>query len=126
VTAAGAHEAVVLCSCRACQSKGGSAFALGVYYRREQLVIEGEARAYDRIADSGVPFHQFFCPICATTLYWHSDRDASRVGLAVGALDDQSGLRPDRSVFDENKHDWLVLPDDIPGFSRGRDSPRSR
>jgi hypothetical protein len=126
VAAEGAQEAVVLCSCRACQRKSGSAFALGVYFRREQLSIEGQASSYVRIADSGVPFHEFFCPKCATTLYWHSDRDPARVGLAAGALEDHDGLRPDRSVFDENKHDWLVLPGDMPGFTRGRDSPRSR
>jgi hypothetical protein len=126
VLAEGVREAVVLCSCSACQRKSGSAFALGAYYRREQLTIRGEAREYVRIADSGKAFHQFFCPTCATTLYWYSDRDPGRFGVAVGAFDDQAAFTPSRSVFDENKHDWLTLPEAIPGFTRGRDSPRSR
>ena len=122
----GDQEAVVLCSCAACQRRSGSAFGLGVYFKRDQLTIAGEARQYVRIADSGKPFHQFFCPSCATTLYWYSDRDVERYGVAVGAFDDHDASRPDRSVFDENKHPWLALPGDIPGFSGGRDSARTR
>ena len=122
----GDHEAVVLCSCLACQARSGSAFGLAAYFNRAQVSLNGEAREYVRLADSGKPFHQFFCPICATTLYWFSDRDPDRIGIAVGAFGDAHFPPPSRSVFDQSKHDWLSLPHDIPGFMQGRDSARSR
>jgi len=124
--AEGDHEAVVLCSCLECQARSGSAFGLGIYYQRAQVSLKGEAREYVRVADSGQPFHQFFCPKCATTLYWHSDRDPDRIGIAVGAFDDVHFAPPARSVFEQSKHDWFALPAGLPGFSRGRDSPRTR
>jgi hypothetical protein len=124
--AEGDHEAVVLCSCLECQARSGSAFGLGVYYKRAQVSLKGEAREYVRVADSGKPFHQFFCPSCATTLYWHSDRDPERIGIAVGAFGDAHFPPPARSVFEERKHAWFALPADMPGFIRGRDSERTR
>lgn len=122
----GEHEAVVVCSCLACQRRSGSPLGAGVYYRRDQVKLSGEAREYVRVADSGKPFHIFFCPTCGSSLYWYSARDPDRVGIALGAFADPSFPGPSRSVFDESKHPWVQLGDDIPGFIRGRDSPRSR
>ncbi len=122
----GEIEAVVVCSCTACQRRSGSPFGAGAYFNRAQLKLSGEARQYTRVADSGVPFHTFFCPTCGASVYWHSDRDPNRVGIAVGAFADPHFPSPSRSVFDEQKHDWLVFDPAMPGFRRGRDSPRSR
>jgi hypothetical protein len=122
----GPEEAVVMCSCTECQRRSGSPFGEGAYYQRGQVRFIGEAREYVRAADSGKPFHQFFCPTCATTLYFWSERDPNRVGVAVGAFADSDFRRPDRSVFDSRKHAWVTLPADMPGFTRGRDSERTR
>lgn len=126
VAAEGEPESVVLCSCTECQRRSGSAFGLGAYYQRSTLAISGEARQFTRIADSGKAFHTFFCPACGTSLYWYSDRDPERYGVAVGAFADADFPPPSRSVFDERKHKWVKLGADIPGFTRGRDSERSR
>jgi len=126
VAAEGEPESVVLCSCSECQRRSGSAFGLGAYYPRTQLTISGEARQYTRIADSGKGFNIFFCPTCATSLYWYSDRDVERYGVAVGAFADKDFPTPIRSVFEERKHAWVKLDDGIQGFARGRDSARTR
>jgi hypothetical protein len=115
-----------MCSCSACQRRSGSPFGEGAYFQRNVLTFSGVAHEYVRVADSGVPFHIFFCPTCATSLYFYSDRDPARVGVAVGAFADPGFPAPQRSVFDDLKAAWIALPDDLPGFTRGRDSPRSR
>ena len=115
-----------MCSCTACQRRSGSPFGEGAYYARDKLTISGDAREYVRIADSGKPFRTFSCPTCATSLYFFSDRDPNRVGVAVGGFADPSFPAPHRSVFDEGKAAWIVLPPDMPGFVRGRDSERTR
>ncbi len=122
----GDPEAVVVCSCTECQRRTGSVFASNAYYQRDKLKLDGEALQYMRTADSGQAFHSFFCPACGTTLYFFSARDPSRVGVAVGAFADPDFPKPDRTVFDESKHAWIVFEDTTPGFTRGRDSPRSR
>lgn len=124
--AEGAPDSVVVCSCTECQRRTGSVFASNAYYHRDKLTLSGEAREYVRTADSGNAFHTFFCPTCGTSLWFFSARDPSRVGIAVGAFADPTFPKPDRTVFDESKHAWVVFDADVPGFTRGRDSPRSR
>lgn len=119
-------SAVVVCSCSACQRKSGSVFGAGAYFAKNELHISGESREYVRVADSGSPFHEFFCANCGSALHWYSERDPERIGVAVGAFADPHFPAPSRSVFDEMKHDWVVFGNDIPGFKRGRDSERSR
>ena len=123
---AGEPDAVVACSCVACQRRSGSAFGLGAYFTRDAVQVTGEAREYVRTADSGNAFHTFFCPICGTSLYWYSARDPERVGVAVGAFADPNFPAPSRSVFDESKHAWVCFADDVPGFARGQDGARAR
>ena len=118
--------AVVVCSCGACQRKSGSVFGAGAYFSKDEVRISGVDREYVRMADSGVPFHEFFCPQCGSTVHWFSERDPQRIGVAVGAFADPRFPAPSRSVFDEMKHDWVVFGDDVPGFVRGRDSQRTR
>ena len=125
-TAAGEPEAVVVCSCAECQRRTGSVFASNAYYQRDELTLKGVPREYVRTADSGQPFHSFFCPACGTTLWFFSARDPNRVGIAVGAFVDPDFPKPNRTVFDESKHAWVVFDDATPGFTRGRDSARSR
>ena len=126
VKAEGEPESIVMCSCVDCQRRSGSPFGEGAYFSRKQLTVSGDAREYVRIADSGKHFHQYFCPACGTTLYFYSDRDPDRVGVAVGGFADANFPPPHRSVFDRSKQAWIVLPADMPGFVRGRDSERTR
>ena len=126
VDAEGEPDSVVVCSCTDCQRRSGSAFAEGAYYGRDKLRFSGEAREFVRSTQSGHVFHTFFCPSCGTSLYFFSSRDVDRVGLAVGAFADPAFPTPHRSVFDESKHKWITLPPDMPGFTRGRDSERTR
>jgi hypothetical protein len=124
--AEGEPEAVVVCNCAECQRRTGSVFASNAYYQRDKLTLSGGAREYARTADSGHAFHTFFCPACGTSLWFFSARDPTRVGIAVGAFADPAFPPPDRTVFDESKHSWVVFDDATPGFTRGRDSPPSR
>jgi hypothetical protein len=119
-------EAVVLCSCTACQQRTGSAFGEGAYTARSNIKLSGEAKEFVRPTDAGNQFHQFFCPACGTTLYFYSSRFPERIGIAVGCIADARKLKPARSVYEITKPEWLNLAEDIPGFSEGRDSQQIR
>ncbi|MEZ5936817.1 MAG: GFA family protein [Hyphomonadaceae bacterium] len=118
--------AVVACSCLECQRKSGSAFGLGAYFAKGEVSVSGDSRTYSRTASSGHLMHNHFCPVCGATVYWTMDRDPERIGVSVGAFADPDFLAPTRSVFDLSKHAWVKFPDDVPGFSEGRDSARTR
>lgn len=117
----GPPDSLVQCHCADCKKRTGSAFGIGAYYPRERVSIHVVSQCFVRKAASGADFIQYFCPQCATTLYWHTERHPGGIGLAVGAFDDLYDTRPVRAVFDENRCAWLT-PLGIPTFVRGRDS----
>ncbi len=117
----GTPDSIVQCHCRDCQKKSGSAFGLGAYYPSNRVGISGVSQRFVRKAASGADFIQYFCPNCATTLYWTTARHPEGIGVAVGAFDDLPDTRPVRAVFDETRCSWLT-PLGIPTFTRGRDS----
>ena len=52
---------VSLCHCLACQRRTGSVFGAQARFRRAEVQIQGESRAYVRVGDEGsrITFH--FC-----------------------------------------------------------------
>lgn len=45
-----------------------------------------------------------FCPICGST---------DHIGISVGCFVDPAFPRPKRAIWTQNKHHWVVLPDEI-------------
>lgn len=121
----GDPDSIVQCHCSACKKKSGSAFGLGAYYPRDRVDILGVSQRFVRKAESGADFIQFFCPDCATTLFWTTERHPSGIGLAVGCMPSLKDVTPSRAVFDESRCAWLE-PLNVPTFTKGRDSEQVR
>jgi len=117
---------VVVCYCAECQRRTGAPFGVGAYYSRDRVGISGESRLYTRDATSGHPFHQHFCPTCGTTLYWYSAYKPEMIGIAVGGFVDPQFPIPVRSVWEQTRHDWVVLPDAVQHFAQGRNGSPSK
>lgn len=113
---------VVACHCQACQRRTGSVFGVGAYFAEADVIVTGEIREYIRIADSGNPFHTYFCPTCGTSMFWRSNRNPGLVGVAVGAFADPSFPAPVRSVWEQSMHCWVVPPANAQRFPMGRSS----
>ena len=123
---ADAEPAVVsLCNCIECQRRTGSPFGVGAYYEAAQVRVSGPSKVYQReVEGRWLRFH--FCPECGSTVYWQTANHPGRYGIAVGAFADPHFPKPARSVFERSRHDWVLLGEDIPGFTAGRDSAPSR
>lgn len=59
-----------------------------------------------------------FCRACGTTLYWRM-RDRGVTSLAVGLLDDQSGLALTEEIFCDRRPEWLPA---VPGASQSTEA----
>jgi hypothetical protein len=123
--AEGEPAVVSLCNCIECQRRTGSPFGVGAYYEAAQVVLSGSSSIYERTVEGRwLRFH--FCPNCGSTVYWQAQNHSGRWGIAVGAFADPAFPQPTRSVFERSRHDWVGLPQSIPGFTAGRDSTKSR
>ncbi len=110
----------VMCHCKACQRRSGSPFGMMVYYAASDVDLSGSASEYTRTADSGDALTHGFCPICGTPFYLHTARHPEGIGIAVGAHETNASAPPLRSVFKDNRHPWVVVPQTTQSFPRGR------
>ena len=121
----GEPAAVSLCHCLECQRRTGSPFGIGAYYEAERVRLSGPSIVWERFVEGReLAFH--FCPTCGSTVHWTADVHPGRVGIAIGAFADPQFPAPMRSVFEVTRHDWVSLPDGMPGFVEGRTSKPSR
>ena len=118
----GPPDFVVLCNCQACQKRTGSPFGTGAYFRKAQMTMTGPTGSWQRTADSGRAIENFFCPACATTLYWTLDMRPGYFGVAYGCF--ETALPdPVRAVWTDEAHSWVKLPTDWPQFPKGTPEP---
>ena len=111
----------VMCHCKACQRRTGSPFGMMVYFPRDGVTMTGEATTYTRTADSGDALTHGFCPTCGTPFWLTTTKHPGGIGIAYGAFDGSDIGPPHRSVFEENRHDWVAVPDGAVRLPRGRD-----
>ena len=96
-------ESITACHCTQCQRWTGG----GPYF--SVLVTDLEMQGEDRIlahhasgwGERGV------CGACGSTLYWRM-QDRPYSNLAVGLLDDQSGLTVTSEIFVDYRPEWLA------------------
>ena len=114
----GDPDFVIACNCRACQKRTGAPFGTGGYFRRETLNISGATSSWHRTAESGRMLEHFFCPSCGSNMYWTLEMRPDHIGVAYGAFDTQLP-DPVRAIWTDEKHSWVMFPEDWPQFPKG-------
>ena len=109
-----------VCHCRFCQRRTGSAFGVGVYFRKEDFeLLRGELKSYEHRSDeSGRWLRMEFCARCGTTLTWTLDLFPDGRGVAGGSFDDPAWIRIERHTWTRSKHQWVPLPEDVETFEQ--------
>lgn len=120
--ASDAPATLIMCHCVDCQRRSGSQFGSIAYFAKESVAISGPAREFTRPTDAGHSFTNGFCPDCGSSVYARASRMPQIVGVMAGAFADPALGQPLRSVYEQSRHHWLPLPDDMAHHIRGRDS----
>ena len=118
----GAEPMIVLCHCLDCQRRSGSPFGEIAYYPADMVVLTGEAREYSRPTDEGNAFTSGFCPTCGSTVYARASKYPHITGITVGTIADPAFPLPARSVYEQSRHLWIQMPQEVPRHPRGRNS----
>jgi hypothetical protein len=113
-------ESVVACHCIDCQRRTGSVLGVGAYFAKEHVTVSGESKVFVRPTDAGNQFVTHFCPNCGTSIYWYSDRNPDRIGVAVGAFANPSFPGPVRSVWEQSMHSWVAVTPAVQHLPKGR------
>jgi len=102
---------VSVCHCLACQRRTGSVFGAQARFRRESVDIKGQSKQYVRVGDEGSKITFNFCPACGATVHYAIGEEY--VAIPVGAFAEPGFPAPSFSVYEERKHAWVVMPEDI-------------
>ena len=128
----GEPKMVSSCCCQQCQRRTGSFFGVTAFFGDDQLASsEGDARIFERTAESGNRLAFRFCPRCGSTVWWRTEARPGDVCIAGGSFADADFPAPRRMIWTEHRHPWVRVPDDLPLFDQGPrppplDDPTSR
>ena len=104
---------VSVCHCLDCKKRAGSAFAVQARWPEEQVRFEGASTTWAHHADSGNRITHHFCPECGSTVHFRIEgKFDGLVAIPLGAFDDPFSLEPRFSVWEDRKHDWVVIVGD--------------
>jgi len=107
---------VVHCHCSMCRKATGAAF-------RTRAAVPSAAfhwRAGESLLarfESSPGEERTFCRVCGSTLVTLFRDRPDEIGLALGTLDADPGVRPWAHVFVGSKAPWYEIEDDLPRFS---------
>ena len=104
---------VSVCHCLACQRRTGSVFGAQARFPKESVEISGQSREYVRISDAGNRLIFSFCPDCGATVHYMIEGQDDRVAIPVGAFAEPTFPAPWFSVYENRKHPWVTMPDDV-------------
>lgn len=109
VSTTGEPSRVSACHCLACQRRTGSAFGVGARFEAAQVRVEGTARTYTRVADSGGRVVHRFCPECGGTVCWTAEALPGVVLVPVGAYLEPVEWTLAVSIYEDRKVPWVDL-----------------
>ncbi len=98
---------VMVCHCTDCQVLSGAPFRTVVAAAMDTLVLRGEPRHYVKVAQSGNPRAQVFCPDCATPLFATSPENATQVIIRLGCVTQRAELAPSAQIWQQSAMPWL-------------------
>jgi hypothetical protein len=75
--------------------------------------IRGESKQFVRIGDEGSKAIFSFCPRCGATVHYGFEGGEGSVVIPVGAFAEPGFPWPTFSVYEERKHAWVGLPENI-------------
>lgn len=103
------------CHCSMCRKAQGSAFRTRASVNAAEFRFVGGPEMIDYF-ESSPGNHRGFCKKCGSPILSKFDQYPEIYSLPLGALDDDSGVKPGFHVFVGSKAPWHDIADDLPQF----------
>ena len=111
---------IVLCHCSICRKANGAAFDAGATGPVNDFELtKGEDLIQKYESSPGVG--RSFCRVCGSTLVTIFHYSPDELGLAMGTLDDDPGVKPLFHVYVGSKAPWYDITDSLPQFATDED-----
>ena len=101
------------CHCRMCRKAHGAAFRTRASIRTADFAwLKGQALLKRYQSSPGE--YRTFCSNCGSNLITELEQNPDVLGVPLGILDDDPGVRPERHVFVGAKAPWFEITDKLP------------
>ena len=117
-TVTGEPVRLSVCHCLNCKKRSGSAFAVQARWPAGQAQVEGQSKTFVKAGDSGNPATFHFCPECGSDVHYVIDgKFDGLIAIPLGTFDDPFFGKPEYSVYEGRKHEWLEITGDLEHFN---------
>jgi hypothetical protein len=107
------------CQCRDCQRKSGTGHGSYLTFPGKRNVkLEGEAKHWDIVGDSGNVKTRAFCPTCGSPVYMTFRAMPDLFTIHAGSLDDPSRYKPQAVTYTVRGYAWDNLDPVLPKFDK--------
>jgi hypothetical protein len=114
-TLSGEPHEITVCHCFQCQKSTGTVFGTYAFWPKSACQsMTGEAKRWRRISEAGTWVDSYFCPLCGSTVHWHTELAPDQIGISIGAFADPGFPAPTSAVWDSCRHPWVKLPAEWP------------
>lgn len=103
------------CHCSMCRKAQGSAFRTRARVRASDFRFTKGAELVTYY-ESSPGNHRGFCRVCGSPVHSKFDDKPDVLGLPLGLLDQDPGIKPTFHVFVGSKAPWHEITDDLPQF----------
>jgi hypothetical protein len=103
-----------VCWCRLCQYLAAGSGTVNVCFPSNAITIEGEARDYASVADSGNKMHRRFCANCGTSLFSEAEARPHLIFVRAGTLDDPEIAKPAATIWSSQAPTWACFDPTLP------------
>jgi len=104
------------CHCDDCRKSTGTGHSSNAFFKKDDVVIEGETNNYSSNTDTGSQITRYFCPKCGSRLFGTSNVVTNVISVSAGTLDDSSWFKPEAIVYNKRKPKWDFIDKNIPIF----------
>jgi hypothetical protein len=118
----GQPEIGLVCHCRFCQRRLGTAFATIGYFKATAVdIFQGPLTTCEHRSDeNGRWLKMEFCSKCGTTVSWTVEVRPGFRGIATGTFDDPDWCRIESHIWTQSARPWVAIPPDVAAFPKQR------
>lgn len=104
------------CHCDDCRRSSGTGHISNAFFKKDDVVIDGDTSSHESVTDSGATLTRYFCPECGSRLFGTNNNNANLISVTAGTVDNSEWFKPDLVVYRRSKPDWDLMDGDIATF----------
>ena len=104
------------CQCTDCRKDSGTGHGSHMAVPKPAVTISGEAKIFEKKADSGNTVGRAFCPDCGSSVYNVNSGMPDLIFLRASSLDDPDIFKPQMVVYTRSGPAWDHMAPDLPSF----------